>query len=617
MTSKKILAAALSFGLLFAGTSAPVFAQTSEMTEEQKSEYNDARIRKSREYGELLKSLQSKYDADKFSYDEEEKKLQEKQNNLSKLEEEKIDKDKKLNLEKENGNSEEDISKLQAESEELAREIDQQKQEINLLENFLENKRTELHFLQRDIDRTERLESDYFNERKNNPFLLEKADARYKVRGYEVDRKITYDEQNNFVSRLNGANTKEDLDNILNEVEELVSQRHKENPPTQNEINQDESQNSEEIKESKENEEAKILNDAKNQAIQNLEENKEIPEEEKEEFRKQIDQAADKEQVDEILEEIKNFKAESKPSDEQPDAEDQAPQTPSEDTQAEEDEESKALNKAKQTAKDELEKNVNLSDEEKKDFKEKIDSAQDKESLEKIIQDIKKADEDKALSDPSPKEENKEKPTTEIPSIDPDEKPKENIPKDQQAPSTDDDLDKLPETKPLDTPKDKQEDTLLAKPEEKTNPIEKVLTKTTPKTPKSNPSYLYRILENTYPDFGTIRIVGPTGKDYITTIEILDEKPQAAKDTIVVKDTYKYIKKGIHKLADLEATRDKLQKSISHNKATVRAIELLEELTPKTVAKNREKINDLLKESKRLLKEANYALAEYNYLLSK
>lgn len=591
MTSKKILAAALSFGLLFAGASNPVFAQTSEMTEEQKREYNDERIRKSREHAELLKSLQNKYDEDKLNYSEEETKLQEKQSNLNKLEEEKIDKDKKLNLEKENSNSEEDISKLQAESEELAREIDKQKQEINLLEISLENKRNELHFLERDIFRTERLESDYFNERKNNPFLLEKADARYKVRGYEVDRKITYDEQNNFVSRLNGANTKEELDSILNEVEELVSQRQKENLPTQNENNQDESQNSDE--------------------------NKEISEEEKEEFRKQIGQAADKEQVDEIVEEIKSFKKESKSSDEQPDDEGQAPQTPSEDTQAEENEESKALNKAKQSAKDELEKNVNLSDEEKKDFKEKIDSTQDKESLEKIIQDIKKAGEDKTLSDPSPKEENKEKPTTETPSIDPDEKPKENIPEDQPKPSTDDDLDKLPETKPLYTPKDKQEDTLQAKPEEKTNSIEKVLTKATPETPKSNPSYLYRILENTYPDFGTIRIVGPTGKDYITTIEILDEKPQVAKDTIVVEDTYKYIKKGIHKLADLETTRDKLQKSIAHNKATVRAIELLEELTPKTVAKNQEKINSLLKESERLLKEANYALAEYNYVLSK
>lgn len=617
MTPKKILIAALSFGLIFAGSSAPVFAQATEMTAEQKREYNDERIRKIGEQAELLKFLQNKYDEDKLSYSEEETKLQEKQSNLNKLEEDKIDKDKKLNLEKENGNSEEEISKLQAESEELAREIDKQKQEISLLENSLENKWTKLHFLQRDIKRTERLKSDYLGERDNNPFLLEKADARYKVRGYEVDEKITYDEQNDFVSRLNGANTKEDLDSILNEVEELVLQRQKENLPTPNEIHQDQTQNLEENKETKENEEAKILNDAKNQAIQSLAENKEISDEKKEEFKKQIEQANDKEQVDETLDEIKNFKIESKPSDAQPDANDQSPQTPPEDTPAEENEESRDLNKAKQIAKDNLDKNENLSDEEKKDFKEKIDSAQNKESLEKIIQDIQKSGEDETSSDLSPKEENQDKPTTETPSIDLDEKPKENILEDQPTPSTNNDLDKLPETKQLDTPKDKQEDTPLAKPEEKTNPIEKIIIKTTPETPKSNPSYLYRILENTYPDFGTIRIVGPSGKDYFTTIEILDKKPQVAKDTIVVEDTYKYIKKGTHKLADLEAKRDKLLKSIAHNKASVRAIELLEELTPKTVAKNRDKINALLKESERLIKEANYALAEYNYVLSK
>ncbi len=41
MTPKKILIAALSFGLIFAGSSAPVFAQATEMTAEQKSEFYD------------------------------------------------------------------------------------------------------------------------------------------------------------------------------------------------------------------------------------------------------------------------------------------------------------------------------------------------------------------------------------------------------------------------------------------------------------------------------------------------------------------------------------------------------------------------------------------------
>lgn len=597
MTSKKILAVALSFGLLFAGASNPVFAQTSEMTEEQKSEFYTRRNEIITQQN-LITSRISK----EISIAEKNKNAAEESRNKKKTEVENI----RFQInEKEaifrDDLTEEDISTLNIEIENLKAEFQKKEEELIKLEEEYTKKVEEYNHLEEISTRENSLKNAYSRAKSFLEFDI--ADTSYEVRGYALENIITKEDRNEIIQELDIAKTYDELNKIKANIRNLINGEtqledepsNNQDPKSQQEIDQNSNHPNQ-------------LELAKEEVLKNLEENKEISEEEKEEFRKQIGQAADKEQVDQIVEEIKNFKAASKPSDEQPDDEGQAPQTPSEDTQAEEDEESKALNKAKQTAKDELEKNENLSDEEKKDFKEKIDSAQDKESLEKIIQDIKKAGEDKTLSDSSPNEENKEKPTTETPSIDPEDLP---------TPSTDDDLDKLPETKPLDTPKDKQEDTLLAKPEEKTNPIEKVLTKTTPETPKSNPSYLYRILENTYPDFGTIRIVGPTGKDYITTIEILDEKPQVAKDTIVVEDTYKYIKKGIHKLADLEATRDKLQKSIAHNKATVRAIELLEELTPKTVAKNREKINALLKESERLLKEANYALAEYNYVLSK
>lgn len=606
MISKKILAAAISFGLLFAGASDPAFAQTSEMTEEQKSEFYTRR-------SEIMKQQQSKIvEIEKqISNAEKSKKAAEESRDKKRTEVENI----RFQInEKEaifrDGLTEEEISKLDIEIENLKAELQKKEEELIKLEEEYTKKEEEYNYLHENSTRERSLKNAY--DRAKSFLEFDIADTSYEVRGYALENIITKEDRNNFITELSGAKTYDELNKIKANISNLINgeTQLKEEPSN----NQDSTSPQEQDQNSNNPNQIEL---AKEEALKNLEENKEIPEEEKEEFRKQIGQAADKEKVYELLEEIKNFKAASKPSDEQPDDEDQSPQTPSEDTQAEEDEESKALNESKQSAKDELEKNVNLSDEEKKDFKEKIDSAQDKESLEKIIQDIKKAGEDKTLSDPSPNEENKDKSTTETPSIDPDEKPKENIPEDQPTPSTDDDLDKLPETKPLDTPKDKQEDTLLAKPEEKTNPIEKVLTKTTPKTPKPNPSYLYRILENTYPDFGTIRIVGPTGKDYITTIEIFNEKPQVAKDTIVVEDTYKYIKKGIYKLADLEATRDKLQKSIAHNRATVRAIELLEELTPKTVAKNREKINALLKESERLLKEANYALAEYNYVLSK
>lgn len=606
MTSKKILAAALSFGLLFAGASDPVFAQTSEMTEEQKSEFNS--IKQKIKNQQDIKIIEI---SKKISVAEENKNVAEKTRNGKREEIKQLNAQLKEKQEIASEDlTEEEISKLDIEIENLKAELTKKEEELIKLEEEYTKKEEEYNYLHENSTRERSLKNAYNRAKSFLEFDI--ADTSYEVRGYALENIITKEDRENFIKELSVAKTYDDLNKIKANISNLINgeTQLKEEPSN----NQDPTSPQEQNQNSNNPNQLEL---AKEEALKILEENKEISEEEKEEFRKQIGQAADIEQVDEIVEEIKNFKKASKPSDEQPDDEGQAPQTPSEDTQAEEDEESKALNESKQSAKDELEKNENLSDEEKKDFKEKIDSAQDKESLEKIIQDIKKVGEDKTLSDPSPKEENKEKPTTETPSIDPDEKPKENIPTDQQAPSTDDDLDKLPETKPLDIPKDKQEDTLQAKPEEKTNPIEKVLTKTTPKTPKSNPSFLYRILENTYPDFGTIRIVGPTGKDYITTIEILDKKPQVAKDTIVVEDTYKYIKKGIHKLADLEATRDKLQKSIAHNKATVRAIELLEDLTPKTVAKNREKINALLKESERLLKEANYALAEYNYVLSK
>ncbi|MFO3717429.1 hypothetical protein AB9Q04_03550 [Anaerococcus sp. ENR1011] len=606
MTSKKILAAALSFGLLFAGASDPVFAQTSEMTEEQKSEYNS--IKQKIKNQQDIKIIEI---SKKISVAEENKNVAEKTRNGKREEIKQLNAQLKEKQEIASEDlTEEEISKLDIEIENLKAELTKKEEELIKLEEEYTKKEEEYNYLHENSTRERSLKNAY--DRAKSFLEFDIADTSYEVRGYALENIITKEDRENFIKGLSVAKTYDDLNKIKANISNLINgeTQLKEEPSN----NQDPTSPQEQNQNSNNPNQLEL---AKEEALKILEENKEISEEEKEEFKKQIQQAADIEQVDEIVEEIKNFKAASKPSDEQSDDEDQSPQTSSEDTQAEENEESKALNESKQSAKDELEKNENLSDEEKKDFKEKIDSTQDKESLEKIIQDIKKAGEDKTLSDPSPKEEIKEKPTPETPSIDPDEKPKENIPEDQPTPSTDDDLDKLPETKPLDTPKDKQEDTLLAKPEEKTNPIEKVLTKTTPETPKSNPSYLYRILESTYPDFGTIRIVGPTGKDYITTIENLDEKPQVAKDTIVVENTYKYIKKGIYKLADLETTRDKLQKSIAHNKATVRAIELLEELTPKTVAKNREKINALLKESERLLKEANYALAEYNYVLSK
>ena len=104
---------------------------------------------------------------------------------------------------------------------------------------------------------------------------------------------------------------------------------------------------------------------------------------------------------------------------------------------------------------------------------------------------------------------------------------------------------------------------------------------------------------------------------YLPSTITINETSTAKKDTIELKDDLKYLKKGTYKISDLEAKRDKIEEAIKKNKATVRAIGILEDLAPKTLAKNRAKINALLEQSQRLLAQANYALAEYNYLLSK
>lgn len=120
------------------------------------------------------------------------------------------------------------------------------------------------------------------------------------------------------------------------------------------------------------------------------------------------------------------------------------------------------------------------------------------------------------------------------------------------------------------------------------------------------------IFGNTTPEYRPLE-----SPSYLPSTITINENSIAKKDTIELKDDLKYLKKGTYKISDLEAKCDKIEEAIKKNKATVRAIGILEDLAPKTLAKNRAKINALLEQSQRLLAQANYALAEYNYLLSK
>lgn len=125
-----------------------------------------------------------------------------------------------------------------------------------------------------------------------------------------------------------------------------------------------------------------------------------------------------------------------------------------------------------------------------------------------------------------------------------------------------------------------------------------------------------KLLEDLLQNPATVKIQNQDGTEYTTTIKIKEE-PIVKKDTIELKEDLEYIKKGTHKISDLKAKRDKLEETIQNNRQTVKAISILEEIAPQTVAKYRAPINDLLTKSQKLLKEADYALAEYNYLLSK
>lgn len=125
-----------------------------------------------------------------------------------------------------------------------------------------------------------------------------------------------------------------------------------------------------------------------------------------------------------------------------------------------------------------------------------------------------------------------------------------------------------------------------------------------------------KLLEDLLQNPATVKIQNQDGTEYTTTIKIKEE-PIVKKDTIELKEDLKYIKKGTHKISDLKAKRDKLEETIQNNRQTVKAINILEQIAPQTVAKYRAQIDDLLSKSQRLLKEADYALAEYNYLLNK
>lgn len=86
-------------------------------------------------------------------------------------------------------------------------------------------------------------------------------------------------------------------------------------------------------------------------------------------------------------------------------------------------------------------------------------------------------------------------------------------------------------------------------------------------------------------------------------------------DDVNVRKDFKYIKKGIHKKKELKNRKVKLEKAIKDSERTVSSAQMLIDMTPKTIAKVRGKIDKLLADSQKLLKQARAALREYEEIL--
>ena len=576
MKVKKILIAALSFGLIFGAPSTVSFAAINQVTQEERDEFNR---RRNYQEIELLKTRvnESKkiLDEKKAEYSLLEESLKAKQELLEKLTLENQGKNDNIN-------------------DDLDSQISQLGYDIEVLQKSLEHKEKQVNYLEKEHFRIDMLQQDYILTTKVNPFLLDKADAKYEIRGYGARDIISYEEQNDYVSAAGATTSKEELDKLLAEVREKVAKSTKqdsENPQQPNE-NKEENPSNEELDES---------TDSKETSSDNPKDDiPETPDSQKEDSKLKEDA--------ETLDSSKETPATNEQIDKENQSENNAK------SQSDDNTDDKEIENSNESS---LDSDKQPSSLEEKDKGVDLENKPSEEEIEKQ----KESDNSKEKTLETP-DENNEKPKEDTKSPDPN----------QQTPPSDELAEKEKSTDLKDKPSnadEKSEDTNenQSKPQTEENPSSKEIpakdlpaTKVIDKQPSKakedkniNAAGIYKILENIYP----IRIITPSGKDYTTTIKIEKENPHVNKDTILVIEDLNYINKGSHKRSDLENQKARLEQAIKDNKDTVRAVEILEEITPNTVAKNRDKINKLLATSQRLIKEATYALAEYNYLLNK
>ena len=603
MKKKSILIASLSLGLIFGIANTPTYASANEITQEQKDEFHR------RKTDEVLAQLKAKDKDAAANLLAAQKELESEKDNLSKKEEElgnleksKIEKENQLDQSKENNDSEEVINKLQNELDQINNDINQKKEEITLLNQSIKEKDDKVNLLDKEKFRIHRLSDDYSHATNGDPFLLDKAEARYDIRGYEIQGLINEYERNTYINEVNVTQNKEELEAKLAEIKGKIGIAGESTPEKEKEV----------------------LNKTKEDALSKLNEKENLSQEQKEDFKVKIESVENIEDLKTInkevekaeadakakkdAEKLKAFKESSKRNIEkkeylsQENKKELLDQIESAETlekieailkeadladkkakeEKENSEVAKKLESSKESAKQNIESKDHLTPEQIKEFKNQVDSA---ESVEKINEILDKA----GAADKKSQKEKEEKSL---------KKSKKDL-KDKLNNNNLDQDDKESFAKKIDQASNLE---ILKNIEEQIN----AASKRQGKTDKNNKDSSK--LDNKEEK---------TSKPATKPLDPIKENTTSKEATIIVAQSFRYIKKGSYKVSDLKAKRDRLEKSIDANKATVRAIQLLEELAPRTVAKNRSKVDKLLKESQRLLKEANYALSEYNYLLSK
>lgn len=603
MKKKSILIASLSLGLIFGIANTPTYASANEITQEQKDEFHR------RKTDEVLAQLKAKDKDAAANLLAAQKELESEKDNLSKKEEElgnleksKIEKENQLDQSKENNDSEEVINKLQNELDQINNDINQKNEEITLLNQSIKEKDDKVNLLDKEKFRIHRLSDDYSHATNGDPFLLDKAEARYDIRGYEIQGLINEYERNTYINEVNVTQNKEELEAKLAEIKGKIGIAGESTPEKEKEV----------------------LNKTKEDALSKLNEKENLSQEQKEDFKVKIESVENIEDLKTInkevekaeadakakkdAEKLKAFKESSKRNIEkkeylsQENKKELLDQIESAETlekietilkeadladkktkeEKDNSEVAKKLESSKESAKQNIESKDHLTTEQIKEFKNQVDSA---ESVEKINEILDKA----GVADKKSQKEKEEKTL---------EKSKKEL-KDKLNNNNLDQDDKESFAKKIDQASNLE---ILKNIEEQINAASKKQGKTDKNNKDSSK------LDNKKEK---------TSKPAIKPLDPIKENTTSKEDTIIVTQSFRYIKKGSYKVSDLKAKRDRLEKSIDANKATVRAIQLLEELAPRTVAKNRSKVDKLLKESQRLLKEASYALDEYNYLLSK